>query len=138
MVKRLEIARHVAWVKFQNNLAVKDPKREAELLAALVGQGQKAGVPGKTVEAFFTAQILASRTEQEELIRLWKRGATLPVFPPWDLKRHIRPRLDAISSEMLEALRTPLSPGFARYAYLKLRASGFSHAVATAATAPLP
>ncbi len=31
----------------------------------------------------------------------WKRGATLPALPPQDLKRDIRPKLDAINSEML-------------------------------------
>jgi chorismate mutase-like protein len=138
MARRLDLARHVAWVKFQNNLPVSDPKREAELLASLVEKGQGMGLSSETVTGFFVAQIAASRNEQEDLIRAWKRGATLPVFPPWDLKRHIRPRLDTVSNEMLNALRSPLQPGFGKYAYSILRQRGFSRAAVSAAVGPLP
>ena len=138
MASRLEISRHVAWVKFQNNLPVRDPKREAEVLATLVQQGEEAGLSAETVQTFFAAQIRASCEEQARLIRLWKRGGTLPAYPPWDLKRHIRPRIDAISREMVQALRTPPRPGFGRYADGLLRERGFSRGVAGAAVASLP
>lgn len=138
MVRRLELSRQVAWVKFENHIPISDPKREAEVLASLVKKGQEMGLAPRTVELFFTAQIRASRTIQGEMIGAWKRGATLPTFPPWDLKRHIRPRLDAVSNEMLAALRTPPQPGFRHFAYKALKQRGFSHAVAAAAVAPLP
>lgn len=138
MVRRLDLSKHVAWVKFQNNIPISDPKREAEVLASLVKKGQEQGLAPRTVELFFTAQIRASRTIQGELIGAWKRGAALPAFPPWDLKRHIRPRLDAVSDEMLGALRAAPQPGFRSYAYKVLKQRGFSHAVASAAVAPLP
>jgi chorismate mutase-like protein len=138
MVRRLDLSRQVAWVKFENHIPISDPKREAEVLASLVKKGQEQGLAPRTVELFFTAQIRASRTIQGELIGAWKRGATLPAFPPWDLKKHIRPRLDAVSNDMLVALRTPPQPGFRHFAYKSLRQRGFSHAVAAAAVAPLP
>ena len=138
MVRRLDLSRQVAWVKFQNNIPVSDPKREAEVLASLVTKGNELGLAPRTVELFFTAQIRASRTIQSELIGAWKHGATVPAFPPWDLKRHIRPRLDAVSNDMLAALRTPPQRGFRHFAYKSLRQRGFSHAVASAAVAPLP
>ncbi len=105
MARRLEIARRVAWVKFQNGLPVSDPKREAEMLASLVHQGEQLGLPSGEVEVFFKAQIRASRQVQENLIRSWRRGAPLPAYPPWDLRRHLRPELDKINSAMLALLK---------------------------------
>lgn len=139
MAKRLEIGRHVAWVKFQNNAPVSDPKREAELLASLVSQGAKRGVEAVTVETFFAAQIKASRELQAELIHDWKRGATLPAYPPWDLRKHIRPKLDAISSEMLGLLAEGAGTrkGMRDYAASVLKQRGFSWSVRRAAVAPL-
>lgn len=104
MIQRLEIAQNVAWVKFVNHMAVSDPKRESEMLAALVERGHAMGVSEQRVTQFFTAQIAASRRYQEDLMYRWKRGATLPALPPQDLKRDIRPKLDAINSEMLSEL----------------------------------
>jgi chorismate mutase len=140
MAERLEIARHVAWVKFQNNLPVADPAREAELLASLVSQGAALGLAEPLVTEFFSAQIRASRRVQEELIGAWRKGAALPAYPPWDLRRHIRPKLDRISAEMLDGLRQEASwrPGFDAYAASVLRQRGFSFFVIRQAVAPLP
>lgn len=140
MAQRLEVARHVAWVKFQNSRPVTDPKREAELLESLVRQGSSLGVPAGRVERFFTAQILASRREQTDRIAGWTRGEPLPAFAPWDLNRHIRPKLDAISSALLAELREAPAwkPGFAAYARFILRQHGFSWAVAHRAARPFP
>lgn len=140
MARRLEIARHVAWVKFQNGLPVSDPQREAELLASLIRQGSQMGLAAGEVEIFFQAQIRASCRVQEELIGSWRRGATLPAFAPWDLRRHIRPKLDEISAGMLAALKLQTAAGrrgFGNYAATVMRQRGFSWSVARAATAPL-
>jgi chorismate mutase-like protein len=138
MAQRLEVSRHVAWVKFQNNLPVRDVRREAEVLAAVVRQGTNEGLGAKVVQRFFAAQIRASRGEQAHLIASWKRGGSLPAYPPWDLNRHIRPKIDAINRDMLQALRTPPRPGFRRYACTFLRQQGSCREAASAAVAPLP
>ena len=141
MVERLAIAREVAWLKFQNDLPVKDPKRESELLARLVAQGNALGLSPAVTEAFFEAQIRASCTVQEELIRGWKRGDTLPAFAPKDLVRDIRPRLDTISQQMLEELalleKDSRNQPTASMVLHALRDHGFSWRVAWEATAPL-
>ena len=80
MARRLEISRHVAWVKFQNHLPVSDTRRKAELLASLVRRGEEIGLPPEDVETFFAAQIRASCVEQRDLIFRWKRGAALPAW----------------------------------------------------------
>jgi chorismate mutase len=138
MARRLEVSRRVAWVKFLDNRPVRDDRREAEILAEVVRLGEGSGLSARTVGKFFAAQMRASRKEQERLIASWKRGGTLPAYPPQDLKTHIRPELDGINRQMLEALRVPPRPGTGRFVYGVLREWGFSPFVAGAAVAPLP
>ncbi|CAN5587879.1 hypothetical protein BH09VER1_BH09VER1_40640 [soil metagenome] len=137
--QRLEIAQRVGWIKYGSNLPVKDAKREAVLMDSLVKQGRIVGVPEARVRSFFGAQIEASCEVQAHLIFKWKRGATLPTYPPEDLKRDIRPRLDAISAEMLLLLQKvgPDNPGLQTYTWSLLRKNGFSWRVAGLASYPL-
>lgn len=137
MGDRLDLASQVAWVKFRDTLPVYDPKREAELLAGLVRKGEAKGVPAMQVEAFMKAQMAASRAVQKTLIRSWSRGGTLPAYPPFDLKRDIRPRLDAISDEMIALLPgLGQNPFLAVYAEQELASRGYRR-VASLAAAPL-
>lgn len=109
MVERLAIAREVAWSKARSGAAVSDPGREAELLAALVRQGEAAGLDADRVTRFFVAQIAASRLVQEELLAAWAADrAPRPQTRPLDLRQEIRPRMDAVSAALIDALaRTP-------------------------------
>ena len=139
MVQRLEVGRQVAWIKYVNALPVKDPKREAELLAALNEQGNRLGVKAATTEEFFGAQMGASRALQEGLIHGWKRGRPLPAYPPRDLKRDIRPQLDYISTAILRELRVVKLPDakLAAYTTAQMRERGFRGGAVSRATAPL-
>ncbi len=139
MVQRLEVSRQVAWIKYVSQLPVKDPAREAQVLASLTEQGSKLGLNPAGTQEFFGAQILASRQTQEQLIHKWERGATLPAYPPYDLKRHIRPRLDYIGQEILHQLKVVKlpDPALAGYATAQIRQRGFSGSVARTATIPL-
>lgn len=139
MVQRLEVGRQVAWIKYVNDMPVKDPKREAELLAALTEQGNRLGVNPATTQEFFGAQMSASRALQGELIHGWKRGRPLPAYPPRDLKRDIRPQLDYISTAILEELRVVKLPDakLAAYTTAQMRERGFRGGAVSRATAPL-
>lgn len=138
-VQRLEVGRQVAWIKYVNHMPVKDPEREAQVLVSLTEQGSKLGVSPVVTQEFFGAQILASRTLQEQLIHKWKRGAALPAYPPRDLKRDIRPKLDYLGTGLLHELRVVKLPDatLAAYAAAQIKERGFSGAVARRATAPL-
>lgn len=141
MVDRLAVAKEVAWIKFLNHLPIRDPKREAELVERMVAEGQAQGLSPAAVKAFFTAQIAASCRVQEESIRFWQRGGTLPAYAPRDLKRDIRPELDKIGANMLRELarveNQKTSAGFSTYAYSAIRQGGFSWRVARLAVGPL-
>ena len=102
---RLDIARDVAWAKAQTGAPVLDVEREKAVLAALVKQGEAAGLERARVERFFSAQIAASREVQTELLAAWAAGtAERPKTKPLDLKTQIRPRLDAVGTELIAAL----------------------------------
>lgn len=141
MTQRLELAREVAWIKFQNDDKIRDPKREAELLTSLTTQAQTMGISPALAGDFFNAQIRASRQVQWEYIHKWKRGGTLPAVAPKDLRRDIRPRLDILSKELLRELavisKAPASPQLASYAARTIKARGFSATVARIAAGPL-
>lgn len=141
MVARLEIARDVAWAKANSGAPVLDAERERVLLAALVKQGEAAGLGAARVEKFFSAQIAASREVQTELLAAWTTGTEKrPESKPLDLRTQIRPRLDALSAELIAALAgVPEEPGAGDRVVLgrMLRQKGFSKAVAEIAAGGL-
>jgi chorismate mutase len=138
IAQRLDLAREVAWTKFQTGAPISDPERENALIHSLAAKAAQAGFPTSATTAFFTAQIAASRQLQAELIDGWTKGAPRPATKPLNLKTDIRPRLDAVSQQMLEAfLARPdwlNSPGRLQAARTNLQARGFSAAVASLAT----
>ena len=145
IAERLVLAREVAWAKFHSGAPVHDPVREAAILADLVAQGRERGLDPVRVEAFFTAQIAASREVQTELLAGWlamsrKQAPPRPAHPPLDLRADIRPRLDALTPRLLDALvllsATP-THGLADATAATLRLDGFSPAVIALAVAPL-
>lgn len=133
MAVRLEIARDVAWAKAQSGTPVLDLERERMVLAALVNQGEAAGLSRERVERFFSAQIAASREVQTELLAAWAAGREeRPKTPPLDLRTRIRPRLDAVSAELIGLLaRVPDGLGDNQRAGIDhvLRMRGFSSTV---------
>lgn len=136
--KRLELAREVAWRKYQDSLPVHDPKREAALLQNLVERGRTIGVSEPVVLNFFEAQLEASRALQSFLIRKWQRGAPLPALAPRRIVPDIRDDLDAVSTEMLRLLpEIAPSDAFAARTASALRAEGFPSFVAGKAARPL-
>lgn len=135
MQTRLVIADQVAWAKYQNNAPIFDPDRERVVIARAVSLAQQSGVNEGMAERFFSAQILASRTRQEECIHLWKRGNPLPSWGPVDLKQQIRPVLDQLTVDLIAGLNDfPDSPAARQSLADILIAAGNSRKVADAAT----
>ena len=101
---RLLLASDVAQFKWNHHLPIEDAPREAQVIAGLGQRAAELGVPQSWAEAFFRAQIEASKTAQNELFRGWdvfKRGQ-FPDAP--DLATVTRPKLDAITDQLLHAL----------------------------------
>jgi chorismate mutase-like protein len=101
---RLRLAPDVAQFKWNHHLPIEDLPREAEVVAGLGRQANELGVPPPWAEAFFRAQIEASKTVQNELFQGWdvfKRGQ-FPDAP--DLAAVTRPKLDELTTRLLHAL----------------------------------
>ena len=101
---RLLLAPDVAQYKWNHHLPVEDAAREAQVIAALGHRAGELGVPQAWAEAFFRAQIEASKIAQNELFQGWdvfKRGQ-FPDAP--DLATVTRPKLDRLTDQLLGAL----------------------------------
>lgn len=141
MTDRLSLAREVARDKQRTGAPVHDPARETAILADLSARAADHGLARGDVEAFFAAQIAASRQVQTELLARWSAGEPLPTGTPLDLKTELRPRLDALTGPLLDTLaetkRNRTWQAAARHARSRLGADGFSEAAINLAIAPL-
>ena len=101
---RIEIARQVAFAKWDSHRAVEDQRREEAVISAAVVQGVARGLDRAFVARFFQAQIDANKVVQYALLSEWRRLGSAPKHPQFDLSRTIRPELDAIQSRLLDEL----------------------------------
>jgi chorismate mutase-like protein len=93
----------VAAVKRERKLPIVDAKREAELLAAMEKKGIAAGLPAKSVRGFFIGQMDAAKEcQQRFLLHMAIPKSHAKGLP--DLATEVRPALDKIGEEMIEAL----------------------------------
>ena len=104
MDERLALMPDVARYKWNSGGAIEDLPREQSIIAALATQAAVAGVPAAWAEAFFRAQIEAAKSVQRALFARWRaEGAGRFEHVP-DLARETRPRLDALTPKLLQAL----------------------------------
>jgi len=101
---RLLLAPDVAQYKWNHHLPIEDLPREAQVIAALGHKAADLGVPQPWAEAFFRAQIEASKTAQNELFQGWDvfKHGQFPEAP--DLAGVTRPKLDRITDQLMHAL----------------------------------
>ena len=101
---RLLLAPDVAQYKWNHHLPIEDLPREAQVIAALGHKAADLGVPQPWAEAFFRAQIEASKTAQNELFQGWDafKHGQFPEAP--DLASVTRPKLDRITDQLMHAL----------------------------------
>jgi chorismate mutase-like protein len=101
---RLDLMSGVAQAKWNRKLPITDPKREATLLEGLQARGMKRNLPGNFVREFFEAQIKAAKLIQEQHFADWNANQHPPFPQPPDLEREIRPKIDKLNEQLLEAL----------------------------------
>lgn len=104
MQQRLDLAQDVAMYKWNTRAAIDDPVREQQILDALAKQAPEYGLEPKLAQDFFAAQIIAGKMIQTALFKEWTNKSQAPFENPPDLKTHIRPALDKLTTELLMAL----------------------------------
>ena len=103
IVERLSWMDEVAAIKRERQLPIVDAKREAELLAAMEKNGVAAGLPAKSVRSFFVGQMEAAKEcQQSFLLHMSIPKSHANGLP--DLATEVRPALDKIGVQMIEAL----------------------------------
>jgi cyclohexadienyl dehydratase len=120
MQRRLELMRSVAAWKYANNAPVTDAAREQQVLDATVAQAQRLGIDPASARELFSLQIRMARDVQEHFIATWKQQkpaneagpahpcaadirASCPA-PVRDLSKELRPELDRLGNELLQAI----------------------------------
>lgn len=105
MKKRLEVCALVARYKYVNKLPIADAKREERLLQRLLRAAEDEELNVADARAFFTAQFAASRKLQLALQDRWSEDEkTLPKTEVADLRKTLRPKLEQISMDLVDAL----------------------------------
>ncbi len=101
---RLLLAVDVARFKWNHHIPIEDLPRETQVIAVLGHRANELGIPLPWAEAFFRAQIEASKTAQNKLFRGWDaaRHGQFPEAP--DLAAVTRPKLDQLTDQLLRAL----------------------------------
>ena len=101
---RIDVARQVAFAKWDSHRPVEDQRREDEVISAAVAQGVDRGLDREFVARFFQAQIDANKFVQYALFSEWHRLGSAPQHSQFDLSRTIRPELDTIQSRLIDEL----------------------------------
>jgi chorismate mutase len=134
--ERLEVGEDVARSKWNSGAPIEDAPREREIVAAIAAQAPAHGLDPAVARTFFEAQIEASKVLQHARHAQWRAGARAPFEHAPDLRADIRPRLDRLTPELLDALARAQSALRAPDAAGRINAHA-TDAARTAALAPL-
>lgn len=109
MVNRLAIMGDVARFKWNNKLAIDAPEREARVINATVARATQAGLDTDFATTVITAQMTASKTLQRALFARWKDHGVGAFDGVPSLPDVIRPRIDVLTGELIDALKSAQS-----------------------------
>lgn len=107
IAERLAVAPDVARAKWNSHAAIEDLPREQQVIDAVGDSAARYGVPRAEAEWFFRAQIEASKIVQRTMTGQFAEQRR-PPFPTVVSLDTIRPTLDRLTPEMLEALGSAL------------------------------
>jgi len=100
--ERLLTAEAVAKAKFNSGDPVEDKVRERQVIFRAVRLAVKTGVDVELTLRVFSAQIEASKAAQRAFIAQWQGRP--PFDPAPNLATEVRPKLDALTPRIVEAL----------------------------------
>jgi chorismate mutase len=102
--QRLSLMPEVARAKWNSGSAIEDPTREQQLLADVALKAPAVGISADWAQHFFRFQIEAAKQVQYCLFAQWtaeRQGSFAQVA---DLRTEIRPKLDLLTTELLQEL----------------------------------
>ncbi|ANS65366.1 chorismate mutase [Streptomyces lincolnensis] len=103
--QRLLLADKVAAAKYGTDKPIDDPVREQQILDDVAARAVGLGLDPEAVKVVFRDQIEANKVVQRGLYARWDaHPAQRPTERP-DLVKEVRPQLDRITTEVLDALQ---------------------------------
>ena len=103
--ERVQIADLVAAAKFGTPSPIDDPAREQAVLDAAAAKSVELGIDPEVSKLVFRDQIEANKLVQRALFDRWTaHPEQAPTHRP-DLATEVRPKLDRITTQLLEQLR---------------------------------
>jgi chorismate mutase-like protein len=104
LAERLALMPDVARHKWNSRSPIEDPAREAAILAGLRREAEALGLPAPWAQQVFRAQIEAAKVIQRGLFARWEATSQERFTDVPDLANVLRPRLDALTGQLLHAL----------------------------------
>jgi chorismate mutase-like protein len=104
MRRRLVLMHDVARAKWNAKVPAADPAREQILLGEVEKQGSALGLEPAFTRAFFVSQIEAAKLIQNADFHVWELERRGPFANAPDLRRDLRPRIDALNADLLTSL----------------------------------
>ena len=101
---RLVVMHDVARWKWASKAPIEDPEREVALLKDVADRGVGLGLDPAATRTFFAAQIEAAKLVQRADFARWQADHRDPEGEPPDLARVLRPRIDSLNRDLLDAL----------------------------------
>jgi cyclohexadienyl dehydratase len=102
---RLALMPAVAAAKWAQHRPIGDPARESAVTLAAGDRAAELGLLREPVVALFALQVRLARAAQESLFERWQRGEALDERgAAQSLDGELRPRLDRLTGELVEAL----------------------------------
>lgn len=102
--ERLDVAPIVAQSKWNSGAAIEAPEREAQILDQVEEDAAAAGVDEAFAREFFDRQFSASKQVQRRLHHQWLQEGRPPFADPPDLATDVRPVLDRLTPQLIDAL----------------------------------
>jgi chorismate mutase len=102
--ERMALMPDVARHKWNTHGAIDDLPREQKIIEALGAQAQLLGIPASWAERFFRAQIEGAKQIQRSHFVRWQQSGAGTFADVPDLVTVIRPRLDALTPQLLREL----------------------------------
>lgn len=103
--QRLDLAPLVARSKWNSGAPIDDPAREAQVLDQVAQQAAALGLDADWSRHFFQDQFDAGKLLQRSLHAQWRAQHLAPFAEVPDLGRDVRPVLDRLTPQLLQALR---------------------------------
>ncbi|QOR37685.1 gamma subclass chorismate mutase AroQ [Billgrantia diversa] len=102
--ERLDVAPLVAQAKWNSGAPIEAPEREAQILNQVSEDAAAVGVDEDFARRFFDKQFEASKQIQRRLHHRWLQEGRSPFADPPDLAEEVRPVLDRLTPQLIEAL----------------------------------